>query len=457
MKKWLKVLLVALVFGGAIMPKITVRAEEIVDVDMLSSTELEEYDEIQEVTEDSDVNGAKQQQSGNYKYIVLPNGTVEITEYIYNGVDENIIIADTIDGRKVTSIGNNAFMGCRGFNEVTIPDSVTNIGDSAFASCTTLGEVIIPSSVTSIGIDAFSGCNYVVIHCKLDSVAEAYAIANNLSYNNLSLCDITLAETIVIYDGSYIQAVVTIKDGNKTLKGGTDYTIESSGFVSKDHQLMTEEKIVIIGTGSYVGTIVKKIEIIKADHYTLDTHRGEWDGTYYYLGLKISDYFLYKVKMTDIFFSDGTYTYYLQADGTPMKDSLTYHPDGVHLIYFNENGQELFNRFQYCADVGYTCYFDTFGYLYKDQITFYDDKPYYLDGTGRMKQNEYFKFDNGVDIGHATADGSLENNGFGYDQYGRVVFYHWNGMIARGLITDGVWYYHMDETDGHLLGKFIAR
>nr|WP_143524592.1 hypothetical protein [Roseburia sp. 499] len=46
------------------------------------------------------------------------------------------------------------------------------------------------------------------------------------------------------------------------------------------------------------------------------------------------------------------------------------------------------------------------------------------------------------------------NNGFSYDPWGRVVFYHWNGMVARGLITDGVNYYSMDTTDGHLIGSF---
>ncbi len=73
-----------------------------------------------------------------------------------------------------------------------------------------------------------------------------------------------------------------------------------------------------------------------------------------------------------------------------------------------------------------------------------------------MKQNEYFKFDNGGDLGHATAEGSLENSGFGYNSYGRVVFYHWNGMMARGLITDGTWYYNMDTTDGRLIGQFAV-
>ena len=47
--------------------------------------------------------------------------------------------------------------------------------------------------------------------------------------------------------------------------------------------------------------------------------------------------------------------------------------------------------------------------------------------------------------------------GFSYDPYGRVVFYHWNGMVARGLISDGVYYYNMDADDGHYLGQFPVR
>ena len=151
---------------------------------------------------------------------------------------------------------------------------------------------------------------------------------------------------------------------------------------------------------------------------------------------------------------DGAYTYYLQADGTPMKDRLTYHPDGEHIIYFDEYGHEVFNAFQYCPSVGYICYFDSQGYLYKDMITFVGDKTYYLNGNGEMEQNGWFQYMNGRDFGYANADGTLMDDGWGYDPYGRVVFYHWNGMVARGLISDGKYYYSMDQTDGHYLGSF---
>ena len=137
-----------------------------------------------------------------------------------------------------------------------------------------------------------------------------------------------------------------------------------------------------------------------------------------------------------------------------MADRLTYHPDGIHIIYLDVYGHEVFTNFRYSESVGYTCYFDSNGYLYKDQITFMNDHPYYLNANGKMEDGGWFQFANGQDYGCANWDGTLVNNGWGYDPYGRVVFYQWNGMVARGLISDGVYYYNMDETDGHYLGQF---
>lgn len=48
--------------------------------------------------------------------------------------------------------------------------------------------------------------------------------------------------------------------------------------------------------------------------------------------------------ITNKFMFDGSYTYYMQADGSAMKDRLTYHPDGVHIIYFDTDGHEVFSK-----------------------------------------------------------------------------------------------------------------
>ncbi len=373
--------------------------------------------------------------------IKLPKGLT----YIGNSVlyDCSNLTSITIPNG-VTRIGPSAFRGCSGLTNVTIPNTVKRIESNAFYECSNLVGITIPNSVTYIDVWVFDKCaSGFTIYCNAGSDAYRYATENKHSYEfSMYLCEVTLSTTTYTYDGKEKKPIITVMDGSKTLKEGREYTVKYP-----DNKAIGKTTITITGIGYYGGVVTKTITINKADYYNANTHGGKWQNGAYYLG---------GVKMTDIFFSEGEYTYYLQADGTPMKNRLTYHPDGIHLIYLDDKGHELFDQFQYCADVGYTCYFDTYGYLYKDVITFSNDKAYYLDGTGKMKQNEWFKFDNGVDIGYAQADGSLINTGFGYDPFGNTVFYHWNGMVARGLITDGTWYYDMNVTDGHLIGQFAA-
>lgn len=94
--------------------------------------------------------------SGNYKYILLEDGTAEISDY--TGKAKDLTIPAEIDGRRVTAIGDKAFYFCDSLTSITIPDSVTTIGDNAFRSCPYLTSIFIPDSVTTIGVNPFQSC-----------------------------------------------------------------------------------------------------------------------------------------------------------------------------------------------------------------------------------------------------------------------------------------------------------
>ena len=94
----------------------------------------------------------------DYKTEANSDGTITITKYKYPKNRGDVVIPETIGGKKVTAIGSKAFYRCTGLTSVTIPDSVTSIGSYAFSSCTGLTSVNIGNSVTSIGSFAFSSC-----------------------------------------------------------------------------------------------------------------------------------------------------------------------------------------------------------------------------------------------------------------------------------------------------------
>lgn len=57
-----------------------------------------------------------------------------------------------------TSIGENAFYGCKNLRSVSLPSTLKIIGDLAFGQCEKLEEIIIPDGVLSIGNGAFLSC-----------------------------------------------------------------------------------------------------------------------------------------------------------------------------------------------------------------------------------------------------------------------------------------------------------
>jgi len=117
---------------------------------------------------------------------------VAITGYD-NEASGALTIPATIEGKTVTSIGEDAFWGCSRLTSITIPDSVTSIGKYAFSRCTSLTSITIPDGVTSVGYGAFAHCHSLTSITIPDSVTS---IGDAAFSTCLRLTSITIPDSV---------------------------------------------------------------------------------------------------------------------------------------------------------------------------------------------------------------------------------------------------------------------
>ena len=170
---------------------------------------------------------------GNSKYHSAGNCLIETeTMTLILGCKTSVIPTDG----SVTSIGSEAFSGCKGLTSVTISNSVTSIGGSAFQGCTGLTSITIPNSVTSIGNFAFQGCTGLTNITIPDSVMSIGAYAFSFC---TELTSVTIGNSVtIIGNSSFVDCTgltsVTIPDsvtsiGEQAFKGCTGLTSVTIG------------------------------------------------------------------------------------------------------------------------------------------------------------------------------------------------------------------------------------
>jgi hypothetical protein len=91
------------------------------------------------------VNGS----ASDYELEQTPEGYI-ISKF--RGFDEsNVVIPNTIDGKKIVGIGKTAYMGCTTMRTLVISDGIEFIENGAFARCENLSKVIFPATLIRIG------------------------------------------------------------------------------------------------------------------------------------------------------------------------------------------------------------------------------------------------------------------------------------------------------------------
>ena len=143
---------------------------------------------------------------GDFEYELLEDDTVMITGY--TGYADALEIPSEIDGKKVTTIGDCAFM-YSSIKSVTIPDTVTTIWASAFAECTNLESAVIPDTVTTF-------CGFVFENTALFKNEENWE--NGALYVGNYLIS---GKYEVMNEETYESEVITEVEGDYIVKDGT--------------------------------------------------------------------------------------------------------------------------------------------------------------------------------------------------------------------------------------------
>ncbi len=149
----------------------------------------------------------------------------------------------------VTSIGWNAFAGCKRLTSIVIPESVKNMGPQVFADCINLEEVVLPDGLATIALSEFRGCSSLQkINLPKSLLGiERYAFGECKQLKNITIPKgVKDIGTEAFYKCSGLQSVV-IPDSVKDIGGSAFY--ECSGLES----VVIPDSVTYIGENAFRG------------------------------------------------------------------------------------------------------------------------------------------------------------------------------------------------------------
>lgn len=106
-----------------------------------------------------------------------------VTNLMMSSFALNKSLEIVVCGSGLTTVGEAAFQGCTNLHTVVLNDGLTTIVGLAFGGCTSLTALEIPESVTEIQLMTFYGRpeNFKIIG-KAGSAAEQYAISEGITF-----------------------------------------------------------------------------------------------------------------------------------------------------------------------------------------------------------------------------------------------------------------------------------
>ncbi len=133
---------------------------------------------------------------GDFQYILLEDGSAEITNY--TGTETDVEVPAALDGHPVSAIGDHALQFRPGrirLTGVALPDGIRRIGDFAFAACR-LSSVDLPEGLETIGKMAFNSCGLTAV-----DLPESLISIGESAFSGTGLTDITLPRNLAELGG----------------------------------------------------------------------------------------------------------------------------------------------------------------------------------------------------------------------------------------------------------------
>lgn len=150
-----------------------------------TSAAVQSADDTQSDSEEKEYNGFTY-----YTYFNEENNRTEAVITGYKGIDNDLVIPDSIDNAVVTAISMYAFSGHSDLASITIPSTIQSIGEGAFFECNGLKKVYVSS------IEDWCKIDFSYSDSDADADANPLSIGADLYVDNKLVTDVTIPDGV---------------------------------------------------------------------------------------------------------------------------------------------------------------------------------------------------------------------------------------------------------------------
>ena len=161
------------------------------------------------------------------KTVIFGAKVLSMSKYMFKDCKQlTSVTIVSYNDRKITSLGEGAFMGCTSLTGLTLPASLTSIGKSCFEGCTSLIELALPDTISTVSEAAFKDCASLK-SMDFSATKLGNVIGNSIFEGCTSLETVILKSNVVSIYKKAFKGCVSIKE---LVIEGSILTLEDGAF-----------------------------------------------------------------------------------------------------------------------------------------------------------------------------------------------------------------------------------